>query len=73
MIIFIASKIKKNLSIKDKVELWGKMLEMKILMDLQVLRSPKSKNCIFSGWSKCVSVCYHSNSKINYSRYVCEK
>ena len=33
----------------------GQIFEVEILMNLHILRSPESKNHIFSGWS--VSVC----------------
>ena len=47
------------------------IFEMKILMDLHVLRSPESENHIFRDWSMyvllCLRVCYH-NSKANHRR-----
>ena len=40
----------------EKVLFLGQIFEMKILLDLHVLRAPESKNHIFSGWSVCVCV-----------------
>ena len=34
----------------------GQIFEMEILMELHVLRSPESKNHIFSKWSVCAYV-----------------
>ena len=34
-----------------------KIYEMKILMDLHVLKNPESENYIFIGWFLCVCVC----------------
>ena len=54
----------------------GQIFEMEILMDLHGLRSPESKNRIFSKWSVCMCICvcvcvracYKHNSKTNFSR-----
>ena len=35
----------------------NQILEMEILMDLHILRSPGSENHIFSVWSVCMHVC----------------
>ena len=49
-----------------KVLFWGQIFEMDILMDLHVMRTPESKNHIFSFWSVCTCrVCYQHSSKTN--------
>ena len=53
---------------REKNFFFGPIFDMDILMDLHLLKSPKSENHIFNGWSVCVRVCYHLNSKTNYSR-----
>ena len=35
----------------------GQIFEIEFLMELFVLRSPESENCIYSGWGACVCVC----------------
>ena len=45
------------LPILEKVLFLGQIIEMKILKDLHVLRSPESEYHIFSVWSVCMCVC----------------
>ena len=45
-----------------------KFFKMEVLMNLVVLLSAEFKNHIFIGLSPCACVCYHHNSKTNYSR-----
>ena len=40
----------------EKIIFWSQILEVDILMDLHILRSSKSENDIFSGWSEYVCV-----------------
>ena len=65
-----------------KVLFQSQIFEIEILIDLHVLRSPKSESHIFSKWSVCkcvclgvcvcvcLCVCYQYNSKTNYSRNI---
>ena len=54
----------------EKVLLLGQIFELKILMDLHVMRVPESENLIFSVWSVRMCVFYQHNSKTNYSRNI---
>ena len=54
----------------EKVLFWGHVFEMVNLIDVRIMRSPESKNNIFSAWSVCMCVCYQHNSKKNYSRNI---
>ena len=38
----------------EKVLFLGQIFELEILMGLHVMRTPESKNHIFSGWSVCL-------------------
>ena len=40
----------------EKVLFWGQIFEIEILMDLHVMKTPESKNQIFSIWSVCMCV-----------------
>ena len=40
----------------EKVQFLSQIFKSEILMNLQVLRSPKSENHIFSKWSVCMYV-----------------
>ena len=62
--------------VKEKVWFGDQISKIRILMDLHVLRSPKSKTRILSGFCLCVwermcmhvCACYQHNSKTNNSR-----
>ena len=54
----------------EKVLFFGQIFKMEILMNLHVMRSPQSKNHIFSVSSVCMCVCYQHNSKTNCSRSI---
>ena len=42
----------------EKLLFWAKIFKMKILIDVQVLRSLEHENHIFSSWSVCVCICW---------------